>query len=1592
LRVPAVCRFRGSVQVAAMATPTAALADENARLREIIAEQQEQMRLIITQQQQLLASAVGSLAPRPAPPRAPAEPAPPKLELAPKRLGAELAETHGDDKEQARCLEGSRVENAQPQLRHGTVLGAAPTAAAHGAHVAAQPPATRQAQDERQLSPQSASAVDRAPRVSRQPPQQQKRPLDGGARQRSPQKQPRLQAPKPMPPKVGDERTTARAGDAPPAGAVDTALLAAVLDLAIANGLCSAHQRGMVLDYVATGRFAAAYCLELWSSRLRGHSRAAEGALAQLLIAGPPPQRNQSSDVSGSASVSSVIAGAAVTPAAVSTRVAAASPAPRPPQTTRSSAAGAAAVKAEAVEDDDWADAPGQLLRRATRTFVEERRREHAETARPWVPPQAAEAPAEDLMELCPSATDAGTAAPASAGRAPLLLPRSLHSALRPYQTSGVLWLWNLFQAKQGGVLADEMGLGKTVQVCALLSGVRRAGRRRVLIVVPVSLLEQWASEASKWCPEWPVYTYYGTPLQRSCALNGVRGPQGGILLTSYSVLKNDDGELMQVRELADQDDIEMQGAAEWLGKWKRKLGVAAAPAASDSGSGDAKPWDMVVCDEAHVMRNISTLLGRRLREVRADCRVLLTGTPVQNALQDLWSLLDFAQPGLLGNHMTFVKRFSDPIDQGSVRGATPAAVALKKHLCEQLWRLVEPHMLRRTKESVGLTGDGPWTGGGDAPPACLGALLGCPAGAGDAVSKTLPPKVETVVWLQPTAEQVSVYRKLLAQSEVVRDANSKAKLGLEVFRAIGLLKRLCNHPVLGLPLLLPGAWEAFLREAGRASGKAAGKRRRQEPAPTAAADAVPAAEDDGDDPAASAGRAVEAMLRKLPRDRESLLTQSAKLRCLSKMLPALVARGHRTLVFSQGVKMLDLTELCVLKPQGIGYLRIDGQTDAQTRTARVRSFQSEPEKSQVMLLTTGVGGYGLNLTAADRVIILDPAWNPAVDMQAVDRAYRIGQQREVKTYRLVLSGLIEDKIFRLQVFKMGLTKTALEAKQQHRYFTANEIRGLFEWTEPAQGETRKLLSDKHGGASDEQAEEHARRDGAQEGWSAAGPVVCLSNFSSLYNALASDDGDAEGEEEACGEELKAMRDKLGRADEVVHKAGEARASMEQKLKGAEEELQRATQAVADAATERTQASAALKQRQAELTQAKREETSAEARLQKASRAEAQARDQRSVAEVTRSPADHAAVVAETELSQAQKALAAAESSLRTCFGNVEATLGLVDSDGAATSGGHVAASGPKRRAAQRCRDKAVKVVESAYGAWASWEAAFEVAVSADSAVSQAEAESYSRAATKEQGRAEVALVKARDRADAAREGAAQATAALQEAGVAFVETFVRAEGSAVLMSQVKATQQAAKASFRQLGTALQSWRLASETCAKVAALRRKAALKAIGGATAGRQAEAKVTAAANDRQEAEAAVAHTSAERSRLEKEVEVARKALADAEAKEAQEKRRKLDARSQLEEAKRAVRPAKAAEREAAQTRTALHRQFARSDAAGSGASGGVARVKAEVDALREGAQEALNAVQALRDEEYDANQVEEAYQAKKKQKVDAAACSE
>ncbi|CAE7676835.1 ercc6l [Symbiodinium microadriaticum] len=793
----------------------------------------------------------------------------------------------------------------------------------------------------------------------------------------------------------------------------------------------------------------------------------------------------------------------------------------------------------------------------------------------------------------------------------------------------GVAWMWHLHARKHGGILADEMGLGKTVQACGMIRALRAKQATHVLVVMPVTLLDQWAQELKKWCPGCPVFIYHGSPTHRARALRAVARARGGVLLTSYAIIKNEDEKLAMV-DLSEDAESTGLSKSEWRPAKgaKRARGMAAAAW--------IKPWDLVICDEAHVMRTISTLLGKAVRRLKADCRILLTGTPVQNALQDLWALMDFAQPGLLGNHATFTKRFNDPIEKGSVRDASPSAVALKKHLCEQLWELVRPHLLRRTKDRVGMMDN---SAGVEA------------RGSTEALTKPLPPRTEFVVWLVPSKDQVRIYQKALETSEIIHEANSKSKLGVEVFRAIGLLKRLCNHPALALPT--HENWQRALATAGEGllvpaelTRMARPSKRTKGPAESDPHPVEPEEDDAAQD--AQPGKAVERMLRNLKSNAEAMISQSAKLKCLAALLPTLESGGHRTLIFSQGIRMMDLVEICILRKQKMKYLRIDGHTEIAARNERVRLFQTQPQSYTCMLLTTRVGGFGLNLTSADRVIILDPAWNPAVDMQAVDRAHRIGQDREVKTYRLVMSGLIEDKMFRLQVFKMGLTKTALETKQQQRYFTAEEIHGLFEWTDPAHGETRALLRHQHG------IEDCAAQCDAPDEWLKAGPAVGLSSFSFLYSTLQ---GEQDDELAGAAPEVRLMKAKLKIAEDAAGKAAAARLVKEGSLTTAQQQLEKAAAEIKSATSARSTASEQLKRAQAALGQSKRQEGLVEKEVEKAQQSLEASAKRLAEAEAKRDLHDAEVTSGTDEARQGATALEEAETKLSKTLAQVEAEL-----------------------------------------------------------------------------------------------------------------------------------------------------------------------------------------------------------------------------------------------------------------------------------------------------------------------------------------------
>jgi len=610
-----------------------------------------------------------------------------------------------------------------------------------------------------------------------------------------------------------------------------------------------------------------------------------------------------------------------------------------------------------------------------------------------------------------------------------LRLPKTVYARLFAYQRQGVAWLWNLFQKGMGGILADEMGLGKTVQVAAFLASLKISNEgSRFLVIVPPTLLEQWKRELKSWSAEagLPVHVMHGTMQERRAALRGMLA-RPGVMVTTYDLTRNC-VEHLRVASLS---------TASALLPKKRKKQVKRGCRDDDSpseneeeplpqqegGDDPNRPWDVVIVDEGHQIKNPACMNGRALRKLEAKSRFLLTGTPLQNKLSDLWALMDFAQPGLLGNHATFDRNFSEQIAKGSKRNATKFAVELKDHLARELRRLTAPHFLRRLKDEV-LTSDAP----GDAP-----------------APSELPSKTDVVLWLNLTNAQVELYN-LYLQGETVRRATS-GKNGMEALRAISMLKKLSNHPLLCMPKEEFAEWR--MRTVPSSNGKAPdpAASSNKPPAPEAQALSLDTAYDDdaATQPALESHDFLARLRALLPNSAEGAALLSCKLRVLSVLLPQLHKRGHRCLIFSQSTRMLDLIQACVLRVLGLKFLRIDGTIDAKDRDLKLSKFQAEDSRYFCMCLSTHVGGVGLTITGADRVILTDPAWNPAMDSQAIDRVHRIGQRKDVVVYRLIGSGAIEDKMFRLQVFKRSLAKTAMEQESQIRFFSTKDLKQLFE-------------------------------------------------------------------------------------------------------------------------------------------------------------------------------------------------------------------------------------------------------------------------------------------------------------------------------------------------------------------------------------------------------------------------------------------------------------------------------------------------------------------------------------------------------------------
>ena len=496
-----------------------------------------------------------------------------------------------------------------------------------------------------------------------------------------------------------------------------------------------------------------------------------------------------------------------------------------------------------------------------------------------------------------------------------------VQAQLRPYQLAGLAWMDFLRRAGFGGVLADDMGLGKTLQTLALLQAELDAGRldRPSLVVVPTSLLENWLAEASRFTPQLRMLVLHG----KQRAQQFKRIAQAHVVVTSYP---------LAVRDMA----------------------VLASHA-----------WHYLVLDEAQRIKNSRSQATLSLKALNARHRLCLSGTPLENHLGELWSLMDFVSPGLLGNETQFREHYRNPIEKRQ-----------ESLQAEHLARRVRPFILRRTKLQV---------------------------------AQDLPEKTETLLRVELDGMQRDLYETVRATMDSkLREAIAKqglARSQIVVLDALLKLRQVCCDPRL-----------LKLRSAAQEVGDAP------------AGDVV-----------LEEALDVSIISKPVTRHHAASHAPSAKLELLRDLLPTLVEDGRRILVFSQFTEMLALIEP-ELTRLGLDYLKLTGET--VHRAEVVKAFQDG--EAPIFLISLKAGGVGLNLTAADTVILYDPWWNPAVEQQAIDRAYRIGQGKPVFVYKLVASGTVEEKMLELQARKAGLADSLLSGVAGTAALTAQDFDELF--------------------------------------------------------------------------------------------------------------------------------------------------------------------------------------------------------------------------------------------------------------------------------------------------------------------------------------------------------------------------------------------------------------------------------------------------------------------------------------------------------------------------------------------------------------------
>ncbi|KAF2861890.1 hypothetical protein K470DRAFT_191436, partial [Piedraia hortae CBS 480.64] len=472
---------------------------------------------------------------------------------------------------------------------------------------------------------------------------------------------------------------------------------------------------------------------------------------------------------------------------------------------------------------------------------------------------------------------------------------------LKEYQLKGLQWMLSLYNNNLNGILADEMGLGKTIQTISLITYLIEKKRQNgpFLVIVPLSTLTNWNNEFEKWAPTVQRMVYKGPPNQRKAQAQQIRynGPPM-VLLTTYEFIIKDRPVLSKIK------------------------------------------WVYMIVDEGHRMKNAGSKLSSTITQYyHTRYRLILTGTPLQNNLPELWALLNFVLPNIFKSVKSFDEWFNTPFANTGTQDTMSLSEEEQLLVIRRLHKVLRPFLLRRLKKDV---------------------------------EKDLPDKQERVVKCNFSALQAKLYKQLVTHNRIMVNDGTGKKTGMRgLSNMLMQLRKLCNHP--------------FVFEE------------------------------------------VEDQMNPTHVTNDLIWRTAGKFELLDRILPKLRATGHRVLMFFQMTQIMNIME-DFLRLREISYLRLDGATKADDRSELLKQFNAPDSPHFCFLLSTRAGGLGLNLQTADTVIIYDSDWNPHQDLQAQDRAHRIGQKNEVRILRLISSNSVEEKILERAQFKLDMDGKVIQA------------------------------------------------------------------------------------------------------------------------------------------------------------------------------------------------------------------------------------------------------------------------------------------------------------------------------------------------------------------------------------------------------------------------------------------------------------------------------------------------------------------------------------------------------------------------------------